>query len=94
MRGETKSEAPHEPYPVAVTAQNRVPASTRPTSASVQKTQPASQDSSNTPNQAADNPLDIDWGTLGLALLAILAVGGLIPFWVWIYYIYNPPLLK
>jgi eukaryotic-like serine/threonine-protein kinase len=39
-----------------------------------------------------ENPLDIDWGTIGLGLLALLAVGGLIPFWLWIYFIYNPPI--
>jgi serine/threonine protein kinase len=39
-----------------------------------------------------DNPLDIDWGTWILGLLALLAVGGLIPFWLWVYFTYNPPL--
>jgi eukaryotic-like serine/threonine-protein kinase len=39
----------------------------------------------------AENPLDIDWGTLALGLLALLAVGGLIPFWLWVYLVYNPP---
>jgi eukaryotic-like serine/threonine-protein kinase len=38
-----------------------------------------------------DNPLDIDWGTLSLVLLALIAVGGLIPFWLWVYLVYNPP---
>lgn len=41
--------------------------------------------------QAEDNPLDIDWATLGLVLLALISVGGLIPFWLWVYLIYNPP---
>jgi hypothetical protein len=30
--------------------------------------------------------------TVGLGLLALLAVGGLIPFWMWIYFSYNPAL--
>ena len=34
---------------------------------------------------------EIDWITVGLALLAVVAVGGLIPFWLWIYLAYNPP---
>ncbi len=34
--------------------------------------------------------VDIDWGTVGLALLALIMAGGLIPFWMWIYYAYNP----
>jgi eukaryotic-like serine/threonine-protein kinase len=39
-----------------------------------------------------ENPLDIDWGTWILGLLALLAVGGLIPLWLWVYFTYNPPL--
>lgn len=39
-----------------------------------------------------DNPLDIDWGTWILGLFALLAVGGLIPFWLWVYFTYNPPI--
>ncbi len=35
--------------------------------------------------------LDIDWVTIVLALLAILAVGGLIPFWLYIWFSFNPP---
>lgn len=38
------------------------------------------------------NPLDIDWGTWFLGLLALIAVGGLIPFCLWVYYMLNPPL--
>jgi serine/threonine-protein kinase len=34
--------------------------------------------------------LDIDWLTIGLGLLAVIAVGGLIPFWMWVYFAYNP----
>jgi len=36
------------------------------------------------------SPPSIDWGTIGLALLALLAVGGLIPFWMWVYFVYHP----
>jgi serine/threonine-protein kinase len=43
------------------------------------------------PAPQTQNPLDIDWLTWGLALLALITVGGLIPFWVWIYLLYNPP---
>jgi eukaryotic-like serine/threonine-protein kinase len=35
------------------------------------------------------NPLDIDWVTLGLGLLALIAIGGLIPLWLWVYLLYN-----
>lgn len=34
---------------------------------------------------------EIDWVTVGLALLALIAVGGLIPFWMMVYFAYNPP---
>jgi serine/threonine-protein kinase len=33
---------------------------------------------------------DIDWVSVGLGLLALLAVGGLIPFWIVIINLYNP----
>jgi eukaryotic-like serine/threonine-protein kinase len=36
-------------------------------------------------------PLDIDWISIGLGLLAVLTVGGLIPFWMLVYFTYNPP---
>lgn len=39
-----------------------------------------------------DSTLDIDWRTIALALLAIVSVGGLIPFWLWIWFSFNPPL--
>lgn len=32
-----------------------------------------------------------DAGTWALALLALLAVAGLIPLWLWVYYTYRPP---
>jgi serine/threonine-protein kinase len=34
------------------------------------------------------NPLDFDWGTILLWLLAIIAVGGLIPLYLWVYFLY------
>ena len=33
---------------------------------------------------------DIDWVSVGLGLLALITVGGLIPFWIYIYFLYNP----
>ena len=49
--------------------------------------EPAPQDSP----ELASAFEEIDWITVGLALLAVVAVGGLIPFWLWIYLAYNPP---
>ena len=34
------------------------------------------------------NPLDIDWMTIAMALLALIAVGGLIPFYLWVYFLF------
>ena len=33
---------------------------------------------------------DIDWGTIGLGLLTVLAVGGLIPLWLAVWLYFNP----
>ena len=35
---------------------------------------------------------EIDWVSLGLGLVALTTVLGLIPFWMWIYFVYNPPI--
>jgi serine/threonine-protein kinase len=51
------------------------------------QTQPAVLPASN----PDDHSLDIDWFTIFLGLLAALAVGGLIPFWLYIYLSINPP---
>jgi len=37
-------------------------------------------------NQPTSNPLDLDWITIALGLIAIIAVGGLVPFWLWVYF--------
>jgi serine/threonine-protein kinase len=39
----------------------------------------------------AENALDIDWATWGLVLLTVITLGGLVPLWIWIYLLYNPP---
>ena len=40
---------------------------------------------------STQSSIDIDWGTWGLILLTVITLGGLIPLWVWIYFLYNPP---
>ncbi len=40
---------------------------------------------------AQDPAAEIDWGSIGLGLLTLLAVGGLIPFWLYVYFTLNPP---
>ena len=37
---------------------------------------------------ARENPLDVDWITIALGLLALIAVGGLIPFYLWVYFLF------
>lgn len=39
-----------------------------------------------------EDPLEIDWITILLALLALVAVGGLIPLFIWVYFSYYPPI--
>jgi serine/threonine-protein kinase len=65
---------------------------------------PASSPSPTSPNRRpippAPHPVEthppdvsseLDWGTIGLALLALIAAGGLIPFWLYIWFTFNPP---
>lgn len=42
------------------------------------------------PSQA-EAGVEIDWGTISLALLALIAAGGLIPFWLYVWFTLNPP---
>jgi serine/threonine protein kinase len=35
---------------------------------------------------------EIDWLSVGLGLLALVAVLGLVPFWLWVYFVYNAPI--
>jgi len=34
----------------------------------------------------------IDWAAIGLGLAALVTVLGLVPFWLWVYFVYNPPI--
>ncbi len=36
-----------------------------------------------------ENPLAIDWVTVFLGLLAVLTLVGLVPLWIWVYYLYQ-----
>jgi len=33
---------------------------------------------------------EIDWGAVALGLIALISVGGLVPFWIYIFFLYNP----
>jgi serine/threonine-protein kinase len=39
----------------------------------------------------SDSSISFDWITWILTLLALITVGGLIPFWLWVFYIVYPP---
>jgi serine/threonine-protein kinase len=61
--------------------------------------EPDSQPASQQPQPALNIPEiklpevympDVDWATTALGLGALLAVLGLIPFWIWIFILYNP----
>jgi serine/threonine-protein kinase len=54
-------------------------------------TVPTSLPSANTVPVAVPPP-EIDWVSVGLGLLALVAVLGLVPFWLWVYFVYNPPI--
>jgi serine/threonine-protein kinase len=38
----------------------------------------------------AEEPAEVDWITITLALLVILALGGLVPLYLWVYFLYFP----
>jgi serine/threonine protein kinase len=40
---------------------------------------------------AAEGEGRIDWKAVGLGFLTLVAVGGLVPLWVWVYLAYHPP---
>jgi serine/threonine-protein kinase len=33
---------------------------------------------------------EVDWTAVALGLLALIMVGGLVPFWIYIFFLYNP----
>ena len=49
------------------------------------------------PSPPANRPVnskpssEIDWVSIVLSLIALIAVGGLIPFWLWVFFSYFPP---
>lgn len=55
-----------------------------------QYSQPVAQAASQS-IETGDVPFNIDWVTIFLGLMAALAVGGLIPFWLFVYLSMNPP---
>jgi len=84
--------------PPANQSQAAYPLQPRPNAAAVSAMKvatppPTPQSSPADPGQSArpSGAMDIDWLTWGLVLVSVITMGGLIPFWVWIYLLYNPP---
>lgn len=55
------------------------------------RSQPQSQQPVEEEESEVTSP-EIDWTLVGLGLGALMAVGGLIPFWMYIWFLYNPPI--
>lgn len=53
-------------------------------------TQPTYPLSTYQARRSSSSLVDIDWITWGLVLLALIAVGGLIPLWLWVYLLHFP----
>lgn len=51
--------------------------------------QPISTRHSETHLAKQNPPLEIDWSTILLGLITLLAVGGLVPLWIWVYFLYQ-----
>lgn len=82
--------------PASSSSQTRPLAQTRSNSQPVQiytapQTVPVLQPFPDRSEEHDDHALDIDWLTILIGLLAAVAVGGLIPFWLYIYLSINPP---
>ena len=74
------------------TFQTNIPPPKQPTTRMpIQPAQPVRQSLFKTEPKPEPSLLDIDWITLGLGLLTLIAVGGLIPFWLWVFLVFNPP---
>lgn len=59
---------------------------------SLSPSQPAYQERlplSTSKQDTTGNPLQIDWITIALGLLALLAVGGLFPFYLWVMFLFR-----
>jgi serine/threonine protein kinase len=79
-----------QPIPAAKTAANAT-SSSQPVSRPANTAPRSITNSRPVPATSTENPLDIDWITWLLGLLALIAVGGLIPFCIWVYYVVYPP---
>lgn len=77
------------PPPPPPTSYNPAPPSTSPNRRVTSPTPSAAARQHASPE--GDTGLDVDWGTIALGLLALVVAGGLIPFWLYVWFSLNPP---
>lgn len=77
---------------VPVAASTSARPSAAPASQPVNVPRPEPQLQIAAPSEEPQSLTEMDWVSVFLGLLALLAVGGLIPFWMWVYFVYNPPI--
>jgi serine/threonine protein kinase len=82
--------------PSSTKAQGAAPATSKPASRPVSSTKPkpmtyraTEQVSVEFSGETAESDLNIDWSAVLLGLVAMIAVLGLLPFWVYIFQLYN-----
>jgi serine/threonine-protein kinase len=82
--------------PPVARPQNAAPAASKPVSRPVSSTKPKpmayrtpEQVSVEFSNETAESDINIDWPAVLLGLVAMIAVLGLLPFWVYIFQMYN-----
>jgi serine/threonine-protein kinase len=87
-------EAVHTPpglriQPPAAATFSRPAPTPAPIQARPQPLPPAPVPSQPVATPSPDDPLNIDWGTWAMALLAAIAVLGLVPLWTWVFLLYS-----
>jgi serine/threonine-protein kinase len=86
-----QSERLDNPVPAAIAPARPVAPLPQPTPLPVEAAVDAPQSAPAAPvAQSEGAPTRIDWLAVFLGLLAVLAVGGLVPFWLYIWFSFNP----
>lgn len=98
LRFGTQQEIPVAPAlnltPEAVTTYRQPETAPQPTVTKVAAAAPRKSEPRPQPQPAVTLPevtfSDVDWTAVVLGLLALVMVGGLVPFWIYIFFLYNP----
>ncbi len=87
------NQSPSKPHPpISDTHPTPAPARAQPASTVQHAPLPRKpQGKTPPPIQPARSTVGIDWGTWALVILLVITLGGLVPLWIWIYFLYNPP---